>query len=107
MEVSLALITLHAILLDRETYSRNIHEQENIGRNLRERQKIVREKHDPSTKQVKMWRDLERLLQCKRVGMDRIASIGSNVTGGRGMQNEGGVYLNGKASHLEEDRLVL
>lgn len=59
---------------------------------LRETQKAVRESHGPNMKQVKMWRDLEQLMECKRQCFMRAqsqASIGQVI-------QEGG-----------EDRLVL
>ncbi|KAK7480473.1 hypothetical protein BaRGS_00028290 [Batillaria attramentaria] len=90
----------------REVYTRKIQEQENLGRNLRERQKTVRENHEPNMKQMKMWRDLERLLQCKTHCLEQITSIGSNLTGGRGMQGAGG-YGEAPPTLLEDDRLVL
>ncbi|KAL8567199.1 hypothetical protein ACOMHN_046609 [Nucella lapillus] len=89
----------------RETYSRKIQEQENLGRNLRERQKTVRENHDPNQKQMKMWRDLERLMLCKVGCLEQIAAIGANLTGGRAAGGVG--YGEAPPAHLEEDRLVL
>uniref|UniRef100_W5MJU6 Intraflagellar transport protein 81 homolog n=1 Tax=Lepisosteus oculatus TaxID=7918 RepID=W5MJU6_LEPOC len=50
----------------RELYTKNITEQENLGKKLREKQRAVRESHGPNMKQVKMWRDLEQLMECKR-----------------------------------------
>ncbi|XP_053557709.1 intraflagellar transport protein 81 homolog [Bombina bombina] len=51
----------------REQYTKNILEQENLGKKLREKQKLVRESHGPNMKQVKMWRDFEQLMECKRL----------------------------------------
>uniref|UniRef100_A0A8C8CY25 Intraflagellar transport protein 81 homolog n=1 Tax=Oncorhynchus tshawytscha TaxID=74940 RepID=A0A8C8CY25_ONCTS len=92
----------------REQYMKNIAEQESLGKTLiykrmaclatynekklREQQKTVRESHGPNMKQVKMWRDLEQLMECKRQCFLRAqsqASIGQVI-------QEGG-----------EDRLVL
>ncbi|KAG9354659.1 hypothetical protein JZ751_001372, partial [Albula glossodonta] len=76
----------------REQYMKNITEQESLGKKLRETQKAVRESHGPNMKQVKMWRDLEQLMECKRQCFLRAqsqASIGQVI-------QEGG-----------EDRLVL
>ncbi|XP_046904575.1 intraflagellar transport protein 81 homolog [Hypomesus transpacificus] len=76
----------------REQYMKNIGEQESLGKKLRESQKAVRESHGPNMKQVKMWRDLEQLMECKRQCFFRAqsqASIGQVI-------QEGG-----------EDRLVL
>ncbi|XP_069727059.1 intraflagellar transport protein 81 homolog [Phaenicophaeus curvirostris] len=50
----------------REQYTRMILEQENLGKKLREKQKVVRESHGPNMKQMKMWQDLEQLMECKR-----------------------------------------
>lgn len=33
---------------------------------MREEQKTVRESHSANMEQVKMWRDLEQLMECKR-----------------------------------------
>ncbi|XP_009002854.1 intraflagellar transport protein 81 homolog isoform X2 [Callithrix jacchus] len=51
----------------REQYTKNIAEQENLGKKLREKQKVVRESHGPNMKQAKMWRDLEQLMECKKL----------------------------------------
>ncbi|NXS92614.1 IFT81 protein, partial [Jacana jacana] len=50
----------------REQYTRIILEQENLGKKLREKQKVVRESHGPNMKQIKMWQDFEKLMECKR-----------------------------------------
>ncbi|XP_017931954.1 intraflagellar transport protein 81 homolog [Manacus vitellinus] len=50
----------------REQYTRMILEQENLGKKLREKQKVVRESHGPNMKQRKMWQDFEQLMECKR-----------------------------------------
>ncbi|NXG24847.1 IFT81 protein, partial [Grallaria varia] len=50
----------------REQYTRMILEQENLGKKLREKQKVVRESHGPNMKQMKMWQDFEQLMECKR-----------------------------------------
>ncbi|XP_019949145.1 intraflagellar transport protein 81 homolog [Paralichthys olivaceus] len=76
----------------RETYMKNISEQELLGKKLREKQKMVRESHGANMEQMKMWRDLEQLMECKRQCFIRAqsqASIGQVI-------QEGG-----------EDRLVL
>ncbi|XP_060106128.1 intraflagellar transport protein 81 homolog [Heteronotia binoei] len=76
----------------REQYSRMITEQENLGKKLREKQKAVRESHGPNMKQVKMWRDFELLMECKKecfLRQQNQVSIGQVI-------QEGG-----------EDRLVL
>ncbi|XP_044296534.1 intraflagellar transport protein 81 homolog isoform X2 [Varanus komodoensis] len=50
----------------REQYSRMITEQENLGKKLREKQKGIRESHGPNLKQVKMWRDFQLIMECKK-----------------------------------------
>ncbi|MCJ8734768.1 hypothetical protein PDJAM_G00239110 [Pangasius djambal] len=50
----------------REQYMKNIAEQESLGKKLREEQKQVKESHGPNMKQVRMWKDLEQLLECKK-----------------------------------------
>ncbi|XP_027422618.1 intraflagellar transport protein 81 homolog isoform X2 [Bos indicus x Bos taurus] len=50
----------------REQYTKNIAEQENLGKKLREKQKAVRESHGPNMKQAKMWHDFEQLMECKK-----------------------------------------
>ncbi|XP_076860230.1 intraflagellar transport protein 81 homolog [Brachyhypopomus gauderio] len=50
----------------REQYLKNIAEQESLGKKLREQQKQVRDGHAPNMRQVRMWKDLEQLLQCKK-----------------------------------------
>ena len=50
----------------RDQFTRKIQEQENLGKALRDKQKEVREGHADAIKQVKMWKDLQRLFQVKR-----------------------------------------
>ncbi|KAM4578803.1 intraflagellar transport protein 81 homolog [Fundulus diaphanus] len=76
----------------REVYMKNIAEQELLGKKLREEQKLVRESHSANMEQMKMWRDLEQLMECKRLCFIRAQS---QVSIGQIIQ-EGG-----------EDRLVL
>ncbi|XP_077456894.1 intraflagellar transport protein 81 homolog [Stigmatopora argus] len=76
----------------RETYMKNIAEQELLGKKLREKQKLVRENHSANMEQMKMWQDLEQLMECKKQCFIRVqneASVGQVI-------QEGG-----------EDRLVL
>ena len=49
----------------REQYTRKIQEQENLGKGLREKQKYIRDNHQPNMQQMKMWKDFERLMECK------------------------------------------
>ncbi|XP_052104713.1 intraflagellar transport protein 81 homolog [Mytilus californianus] len=82
----------------RELYQRKVQEQENLGKGLREQQKTVRESHGPSMTQMKMWKDLERLMECKRQCMERNA----------GMTAQGiSSYGEAPPAVLEDDRLVL
>uniref|UniRef100_A0A8C5WVV8 Intraflagellar transport protein 81 homolog n=1 Tax=Laticauda laticaudata TaxID=8630 RepID=A0A8C5WVV8_LATLA len=76
----------------RDQYSRMITEQENLGKKLREKQKSVRESHGPNLKQVKMWRDLQLLMECKR---ECFLKQQNPATVGQVIQEDG------------EDRLVL
>ncbi|GFO11516.1 intraflagellar transport protein 81-like protein [Plakobranchus ocellatus] len=87
----------------REIYSKKIQEQENMSRGLREKQKMVRENHEPNMKQMKMWRDLQRLMDCKKHCLEQISSIGATAGAGGIM----GGYGDSAPMHLEEDRLVL
>uniref|UniRef100_A0A3B3ZJ20 Intraflagellar transport protein 81 homolog n=1 Tax=Periophthalmus magnuspinnatus TaxID=409849 RepID=A0A3B3ZJ20_9GOBI len=76
----------------REMYLKNITEQELLGKKLREKQKMVRENHSHNMEQMKMWKDLELLIACKKqcfIKAQNQASIGKVI-------QEGG-----------EDRLVL
>ncbi|KAM9744246.1 intraflagellar transport protein 81 homolog [Menidia menidia] len=76
----------------REVYMKNISEQELLGKKLREEQKMVRESHADNMEQMKMWRDLEKLMECKKqcfIKAQNQVSIGQII-------QEGG-----------EDRLVL
>ncbi|KAI3372262.1 hypothetical protein L3Q82_022764, partial [Scortum barcoo] len=50
----------------REVYMKNISEQELLGKKLREKQKMVRESHGANMEQMKMWSDLEQLMECKK-----------------------------------------
>lgn len=87
----------------REIYGKKIQEQENMSRGLREKQKMVRENHEPNMKQMKMWRDLQRLMDCKKHCLEQISSLGSTAGAGGIM----GGYGDSAPTHLEEDRLVL
>ena len=50
----------------RDQYTQKIHEQENLGKALKEQQKYLRESHGPNMRQMKMWTDLSSLLRCKK-----------------------------------------
>ena len=49
----------------RELYSAKIKQQEVLSKELRERQKRIKEHHAPNAAQVKMFKDLHKLLRCK------------------------------------------
>uniref|UniRef100_A0A3Q3Q4H1 Intraflagellar transport protein 81 homolog n=1 Tax=Monopterus albus TaxID=43700 RepID=A0A3Q3Q4H1_MONAL len=69
----------------REVYMKNILEQELLGKKLREKQKMVRESHSENMEQMKMWRDLEQLMECKRqcfIQTESQASIGQIIQEG-------------------------
>ncbi|XP_013415931.1 intraflagellar transport protein 81 homolog [Lingula anatina] len=56
----------------REIYTKKIQEQENLGKGLREKQKYVRESHGPNMRQMKMWKDVRRLLEMKHSCWDQV-----------------------------------
>jgi len=81
----------------REQYGRRIQEQENLGKALRDKQKYLRENQDTSVAQMRMWRDIERLLECKRhLASDEPADAASMRPARRPA-----------AAAADEDRLVL
>lgn len=49
----------------RDVYMKHIQEQESLGKYLRERQRIVKESHEPNVRQLAIWTDLEELLHAK------------------------------------------
>ena len=77
---------------------RKVQEQENLGKGLREQQKSVRESQGDSMNQMKMWRDVERLLECKRKCFEQRGGI----AGSQGMS-----FGEAPPAVLEDDRLVL
>lgn len=46
--------------------SKRINEQENIGKNLKDKQKSLKDVSVDGTKQVKLWKDMLRLMEMKR-----------------------------------------
>ncbi|XP_051965330.1 intraflagellar transport protein 81 homolog isoform X1 [Xyrauchen texanus] len=50
----------------REKYIANTAEQESLGKVLRQQVKQVRDNQEPNMKQMKMWKDLEKLFECKK-----------------------------------------
>ena len=94
-------------MTSRELYSRRIQEQENLGKSLRDQQKVVKESQGLNLRQMKMWRDLERLLDSKLGGR-----AGPRGGGGGGEREElqGGfdsVPFGYSSAAADEDRLVL
>jgi len=81
------------VCVDSEQYGRRIQEQENLGKALRDRQKVLRDNQDTSVAQMRMWRDIERLLECK------LRLAGDTEAGSR-------PAAAAAAAH-DEDRLVL
>lgn len=49
----------------RELYAAKIKQQEALSKELRDRQKRIKEHHAPNAKQVQMFKDLHKLLRCK------------------------------------------
>lgn len=49
----------------RELYLERVQEQENRGKHLREKQKIVKASHEPNMRQLDMWRDLKKIMDSK------------------------------------------
>lgn len=89
----LCLSHVHNFISFRDLYNRKIQEQETLGKNLRERQKAVRESHGPNMKQMRMWQDVVRLMEAKS---NMAASGEANA------HNE----MRGRI-HEDEERLVL
>eukprot|EP00049_Salpingoeca_infusionum_P018937 m.359414 g.359414 ORF g.359414 m.359414 type:complete len:668 (-) comp18553_c0_seq1:267-2270(-) len=50
----------------RDKYTKKIQEQDTLGKQLRDRQKVLKETQDDSLRQLDLWKDVETLLQCKR-----------------------------------------
>ncbi|XP_051524577.1 intraflagellar transport protein 81 homolog isoform X1 [Myxocyprinus asiaticus] len=50
----------------REKYIAYTAEQESLGKVLRQQVKQVRDNQEPNMRQMKMWKDLEKLLECKK-----------------------------------------
>ena len=84
--------------VNREQYSRRIQEQENLGKALRDKQKYMRDNQDTSIAQMRMWRDIERLLECKRrLASDQPGDVSESSRPAR----------RSAAAAQDEDRLVL
>jgi len=89
------------LAVDREQYGRRIQEQENLGKALRDRQKALRDNQDTSVAQMRMWRDIERLLECKQ----RLAA-GDDQPAGGAAEPSRPARRSAEAAR-DEDRLVL
>ena len=50
----------------RDQYTRKIQEAENLGKGLRDKQKEIKKTHTNSLNQVKMWKDLKKLMEVKK-----------------------------------------
>lgn len=50
----------------RDQYTRKIQEAENGGKALRDKQREIKESHASSLNQVKLWKDLRRMMEVKR-----------------------------------------
>lgn len=59
----------------RDIYAKKIQEQENLGRHLREKQKVVQDSHDANMRQLEMWRDLTLLMKCKTAASNDPVSV--------------------------------
>ena len=55
----------------RDQLTRKIQEQETLGRSLRDKQHDIKDSHEYSMAQVKMWKDLEELFEMKRACFER------------------------------------
>ncbi|ESN96097.1 hypothetical protein HELRODRAFT_67887 [Helobdella robusta] len=86
----------------REIFNRNIMEQENLNKQLKEKQKNLKDNQESNVKQAKSWRDLEKLMQAKLKLMTSSSSSGSAEKHPSNNEMESGKHQ-GKSS----DRLVL
>ena len=89
--------------MNREQYSRRIQEQDNLGKALRDKQKYMRDNQDTNVAQMRMWRDIERLMECKRrLSVDQSADVESTRPSKRSAAAAGA-----GAGAQDGDRLVL
>lgn len=49
----------------RDLYTKKVKDQQNVGKHLVEKEKMVRNSHDDNMKLLDMWRDLSVLMKCK------------------------------------------
>jgi intraflagellar transport protein 81 len=60
-----------------------LQETENLSKQLRERQKLVKEQHEDNLVQIKMFKDLRKVLACKmRVLNEEMSDVQTTSTGG-------------------------
>ena len=85
----------------REQYTRKIQEQENLGKCLRDQQKMLKESQGQNMRQMKMWRHLERLMESKL----QVAMMAHHA----GSDDSGQITQFGSYGRFaaDEDRLVL
>ncbi len=55
----------------RDQLTRKIQEQETLGRSLRDKQRDIKDSHEYSMAQVKMWKNLKELFEMKKVCYER------------------------------------
>ncbi|XP_065056271.1 intraflagellar transport protein 81 homolog [Rhopilema esculentum] len=77
----------------RDQYTQKIHEQENHGKALREKQKSVRDNHVPRMKQMKMWKDLAEIMRCKKECVLKDQNLGAQKPAVAGMEVEDRLVL--------------
>ena len=64
----------------RDQLTKGISEAERRGKRLKEEQKIVKENVTDNSKQVQMWSNLEKLLECKKKCFENVQqSEGDNI----------------------------
>lgn len=78
----------------RDQLTRKIQEQENLGRALRDKQKDIKENHEYSMNQVKMWKDLRSLFEMKKECFQRIEQQRQQTKALQAMAEEGRLEIN-------------
>lgn len=78
----------------RDQLTRKIQEQENLGRALRDKQKDIKENHEYSMNQVKMWKDLRLLFEMKKECFQRIEQQKQQTKALQAMAEEGRLEIN-------------
>lgn len=67
---------------NRDQYNKNIQEQEAKTKILKEQQKEVKENQEYNEKQMLMWSNLQKLLECKKKCREEETSSNKIVTSG-------------------------